>query len=181
MSEQSQTPLPPPPAPVSDPRDAKCPQDQDLALPKLKYTYKDDEYHLREALTAWKYDVICPAPHQAWCYRVLWEVTYPHDSRVGQGLLCLKARMTQGPNLRQDHEADHVIDPPDRPEYRSLSIDDLHKLFRNHDFPESVLKKLPSLAAEMIKLHRYDKRQGDVSDITAQNTGLRTMILGLTR
>jgi hypothetical protein len=168
MGEQPQTP-PPPPPPVSDPRDAKGPQDQDLTLPKLQYTYKDDEYHLREALTAWNYDVICPAPHQAWCYRVLWEVTYPHDTRLGQGLLCLKAKMTQGPRLRQDHEDDGTDTQPGRPDYRSLSIDDLHKLFRNHNFPENVMKKLPSLEAKMIDLHRNDKRKGDVSNIAAQS------------
>jgi hypothetical protein len=169
MNEQPQTPLPPPPPPVSDPRDAKGPQDQDLALPKLQYTHEGDEYHLRNALTAWNYDVICPAPHQAWCYRVLWEVTYPHDSRLGQGLLCLKAKMTQGPRLRQDHEDDGTDTQPGRLDYGSLSIDDLHKLFRNHDFPENVMKKLPSLAAQMINLHRNDKRKGDVSNIAAQS------------
>lgn len=89
--------------------------------------------------------------------------------------------MTQGPRLRQDHEEYGTDTQPGRPEYPSLSLDDLHKLFRNHDFPESVMKKLPPLAAKMIKLHRNDDRKGDVSDIIAHSTGLWTMIMELTR
>lgn len=77
--------------------------------------------------------------------------------------------MTQGPRLRQDHEDDGTDTQPGRPDYRSLSIDDLHKLFRNHNFPENVMKKLPSLEAKMIDLHRNDKRKGDVSNIAAQS------------
>jgi hypothetical protein len=152
MNPNSRPLTPPPsPPPIEDGGgpETKGPQDQVLALPELEYESGED--HLREALTVWNYDVVCPAPHEAWSFRVFWKVTV---SRQGHGLLELRPGMTQVPSLRPASQADRATARPDQPKYPSLSLDDLNDLCRNHDFPQSVMKKLPSLAAQMINLHR---------------------------